>query len=561
MIVYSPTIRGSGAISRAFTSPDGSMLAIASTLPFLTNPPGRATYMGQRIHQRLALHHRGEASPFAVFDHLRLPINEVSFHPFDPVIAVAAGSYDGGYMFEGELFLWDWQADRSWLAVKSVPEVERCSFSEDGKRLDILVRPWNEEWGEGDDPFDRVYPLSLPYRQPGRAEMADVVIDPGQAIVRHTLEFATPDPNGHETTGKQLSEWFGVDELSSRGAIWDVAWLDDARIAAVHNDCLLEIHDLASGGVISFKEDGRYGADILRTSPPVIAVYDVSGWQIQRSRLLALLNDSLSEIITFEGCYNFASSKSGLVLGRLDRHRAGEAKADVIVDLETSDARFADLGHYDCFNHFLGIDAAPDLFILQGRPETSHENKRLCRVHPDGAVEPLWPVLRADGSHASHAMECLGCYVEDELGPGIIMTGRHYDPDPNKGKRGFIFRKPIPSGDAAGGSLRSRWLRHATADQEIWRFATTAGASAIAHARKEGLILVAFLDGTLSLLSAADGVVVITGQVTIEGLPTVIYCMDVVDGSLAVGTFDGRIAVIPFDQLRNCESIGRIELA
>ncbi|MFS8057020.1 hypothetical protein QD357_30085 [Rhizobium sp. BR 317] len=537
------------------------MIAIASTLPLLTNPPGRASYMGQRICQRLALHHRGEASPFAVFDRLHLPINDVSFHPFDPVIAVAAGSYDGGYLFEGELFLWDWQEDRSWPVARDVPEVESCSFSEDGKLLDILVRPWNEEWGEGDDPFDRVYPLSLPYGQSGAADTADVEIDPGQTIVRHTLEFAKPDPDQHETIERQLRAWFGVDELSSRGAIWDVAWLDDARIVAVHNDCLLEIHDVASGGVISFREDGRYGADILRTLPPVIGVYDVAGWQVRHSRLLALSNDSLSEIATFEGCYNFASSKDGLVLGRLDRHRVGGAKADVIVDPKTSDVRFADLGHYDCFNHFLGIDGAPDLFILQGRPETSHENKRLCRVQPDGAVEPLWPVLRADGSHASHAMECLGCYVEDELGPGIIMTGRHYDPDPNKGKRGFIFRRPIASGDAVGGSLRSRWLRHAGADQEIWRFATTANASAIVYARKEELILVAFLDGTLSLLNAADGAVVITGHVTIEGLPTVIYCMDAADGSLAAGTFDGRIAVIPFGQLRNGGSTGRIELA
>ncbi|QCL74853.1 MULTISPECIES: hypothetical protein [Agrobacterium] len=81
------------------------------------------------------------------------------------------------------------------------------------------------------------------------------------------------------------------------------------------------------------------------------------------------------------------------------------------------------------------------------------------------------------------------------------------------------------------------------------------------HARKEGLILVAFLDGTLSTLNAADGAVVTTGQVTIEGLPTVIYCMDAADDSLAVGTFDGRIAVIPFNQLRNRGNTGRIELA
>lgn len=96
--------------------------------------------------------------------------------------------------------------------------------------------------------------------------------------------------------------------------------------------------------------------------------------------------------------------------------------------------------------------------------------------------------------------------------------------------------------------------------QETWRLGTTAVASAIVHSPKEELIIVAFLDGTLTLINAADGAVEMAGQVTIESYPTVIYSMDVMEASLAVGTFDGRIAVIQVHELRELGKTGRIEL-
>ncbi len=49
------------------------------------------------------------------------------------------------------------------------------------------------------------------------------------------------------------------------------------------------------------------------------------------------------------------------------------------------------------------------------------------------------------------------------------------------------------------------------------------------------------------MLNAADGIVIMSGQVTADETPTVIYSMDVRGTSLAVGTFDGRTAVIQFD--------------
>ena len=143
-------------------NPEKSILAVASVFPLLTNPPARAAYAGHKLRHRVSLHRMGERAPFTSFDVVRLPINWVSFHPFEPVLAIGAGTYDGGRIFEGELFLWNW-LENSWREpVSQIPEVVWMDFDPDGTTLGLIVRPWDEEWGgeltgAEDDAFDRFY--------------------------------------------------------------------------------------------------------------------------------------------------------------------------------------------------------------------------------------------------------------------------------------------------------------------------------------------------------------------------------------------------------------------
>lgn len=198
MIASSSTIYGCGQITGAFPNLERTVLAIASTFPRLTNPPGRAAYAGQQLRHRLGLYRRGERQPFATFDQLRFPINDVSFHPEDPVIAIGGGSYDGGWVFEGELILWDWSTGLSHCGAKQVPEVERCVFDASGTCLNILVRPWDEEWGADESPqdaFERLYPLRISYVREGGG---DIEIDPHMWIERGQAQLqerkgAVPD--------------------------------------------------------------------------------------------------------------------------------------------------------------------------------------------------------------------------------------------------------------------------------------------------------------------------------------------------------------------------------
>ncbi|WZB76738.1 hypothetical protein WJ972_15275 [Achromobacter insuavis] len=60
----------------------------------------------------------------------------------------------------------------------------------------------------------------------------------------------------------------------------------------------------------------------------------------------------------------------------------------------------------------------------------------------------------------------------------------------------------------------------------------------------DGLVLAAFLDGTLMLIDAASGDLRLAARVRIGGIATVLYALAAHDGRLAVGAIDGRIALV-----------------
>lgn len=544
MIISSPTVHGCGQIASAFVSPECSVLAIASSFPLLTNRPARAAYAGQKLRHRVSLHQPGEQSPFALFDSLRLPVNWIGFHPSQSVVVIAAGSYDGGWMFDGELVLWNWIEDKWWRPVEQVPEVVLAEFGPDGTTLDLIVRPWDEEWGGSEEnSFTRFYQASVS-ADPGAAG-SEFVLDAALRLPEDGIEkFAVADA-AHRDAEERVAAWLGVSKLDKRGGVWDVAWLGSGKIASVSDDCLLRIDDIGGADAIRIEGNG-YGAAIVGSEPPLIHVAQQRGWTDCEvvSRLLAVHDGGLVEIGSYPGVYTFTASPNGTVLGRLDRHQAGTASTDVVIEIATGAATPIDLGHYDCFNHFVGIEYAPAHYFLQSTPPQGHERKRLCRLGTDYRRESLWPVLAQDGTHGSHAMECCGCYLEDAAGAAIVLAGKHYDPNPHAPTRGFIYRKGLDEG------------------QELWRHPTAAASSAVVYIPEHGVIVATFLDGSLKVVEAVTGAIRTAGMVTIDAQPTVVFSLAATSHSLALGTLDGRVVMVDHSALLSVDgTIGKIELA
>lgn len=499
---------------------------MASAFPLLANPRARAAYGGQVLRYRVALYRRGSPVPFAAFDGLRHPVNDVAFHPAHSVVAIGSGSYDGGYLFEGDLQVWEWRGGQSRRLFQDIPEVVRCAWNAAGDRIEAWVRPWDEEWeGLPDDrpdaAFDTLFIVRVPYAATTWSD------EPGK------LELSSQDlaPEGNPSAPAAeplLAQWLGLPELARRGAIHDLAWLDERRIAAVHDGCLLEIHDTGGGPVTTYAGAG-HGSEIIRSAGLHVHVVQSSNQPgmlgRQDSRLYALSDGGLHLVREYEGEYTFSASSQGQLLARRNRVPATRNARDVLRDQDSGEERRVDLGHYDCFNHYLRIDGAPSLFCVQGTPASSHEAKRLCRVSADGEVQSLWPVLKANGKPDSHAMELCGCHVDDNLGAGLVISGRHYSPAVRAACAGFIYRKPLDR------------------DREIWRHPTTASASAVIFIPACGLVAASFLDGSLLLLDAASGDIRLRARMQLDGLPALVHAMDAQGDKLAMGTADGRIAV------------------
>ena len=533
-----PSLPGHGVVSGVFLSQDASIVAVASSFQWLTNPPARASYSGQRLRHRVALYRSPETKPIAVFDKLRLPVNDVAFHPSEPTVAIASGSYDGGYLFEGELVVWDWKAGRYSNKIGPIPEVVRTAFCNDGACIVSLVRPWNEDLE--DDPrgsFKTYYEVRATYSeelfegifnedsielQMSRQKplpIADVASDPRFPPLERDIEPA-------------LRRAFNFTGFRSRSPIWDIAWCSEDEIAIVHDDCQLEILD--SDGVSKHSFRGRgHGSQIFKRSSLLVHAIqlneDAQNWDdAYSSQLLNYNNSELKEVARFSGSFTFSVSDEGWVLGRCSRSaNPTPRKRDVIGNPGLDAWTRHDIGHYDVFNHFIRIDGAPYLFAVQGTPPSSHEHKQVCLVSQDGSVEPLWPVLQYSGSNSGHAMECAFGYVADSVGEGIVVSGRdYYQSKLGQPYSGFIFRKRLQDG------------------KELWRHETKAGATAIKIIPGYGIVLAAFLNGDVAAIESSSGDVLEWTTFRPGGISSAIFSFDVSPKSIVVGTIDGRVGTL-----------------
>jgi hypothetical protein len=529
------SLPGHGDISGVFWRQDHQILAVASVFRLLTEPPARAAYAGHKLRYRVSLYRPPSRRPIAVFDRLAFPINDVGFHPTRPVVVLGGGSYDGGYMFEGQLTLWDWVSGQS-QSLREIPEILRVRFTDGGNDIEAIVRPWDEGFGEGqiEKPFETFYRISF---EEVLARQWDELI---KQAVRDQIESQKP-LGDHEVAALPFYEWsnldpfdeikraFGLDRFHQRSPIWDVALIGSDSVAMAHDDCWVEVFDRQGGRRHSLKGRG-HGVQVFRADMPLIHVVDRKNWMSECDTILLKLQGvEASEIISLTGRYTFSMAQDGSVLGRRDRsfqeEEPGE-EADIILRADLTTATMCDLGHYDVFNHYLRIDRAPYLFFVQGTPPNSHEAQYLCIVTTDGSIERLWPLSRDASDQASHAMECCFCFIQDDRGPGIIVSGRRFNPHGANPCEGFIYRK----------SLEGR---------ELWRHATSASAAAIKVAPGTGLVMVAFLDGTFAMIRGENGAIAHWEPFMPDGNASVIISLDLDEAHIAFGAIDGRCGVTP----------------
>jgi hypothetical protein len=536
------SLPGHGNISGAFLSLDSRILIVTSAFRRLTEPPARASYGGHRLHYRAALYRVPSRRPLAVFDDARYPIRDVAFHPTRTMVVLGAGSYDGGYLFHGQLIVWDWT--QAWSkSLRQIPEVVRVRFDQAGEDVEAIVRPWDDGAGhqQSHDPVNSYYRILLKGAldrewDKGTDEEVRRQMTTQRPMIGREIERMPGFRQPSHSPIDDIRRAFGITNLKQRSPIWDVAFVNSKCIGFVHDDCLLELGDLNGELKHSFTGDG-HGAQIFRGHKPLVYAVQVDKssvdhWNNRSAALMQLEDGHLNEIVSLPGCYAFTMNRDGAILGRRDRSFQSErvnAELDVILSPNSNKPSMCDLGQYDVFNHYLRADGAPCLFFVQGTPPDSPQVKYLCTVTTGGQINRLWPLLADSGDHASHAMECCFCYVDDAAGPGIIVSGRHYNPQLSP-YSGFIYRRTLDG-------------------RELWRHPTTAGATTIRAIAGFGLLVVAFLDGNLALFRSENGAIIDQQPYRPEGCSGVVYSIDVDDTHLGFGAIYGRCALVPISQI------------
>ena len=516
--------RPAGAYRRA----DGGVIALVSDFDLLYWP-ARGIYEGHRLRHRISLYSEGLRARLAVFDGARYPINDLAFHPSQPILAIATGTYDGGWFFEGELFLWNWERGQAVKVLSENREASRVRFV-DSQTLALLLRPRDEEeYGEG-AAFDTFIGGTLNDLR-GFQELGLREGDTDPRIAR----FAPTDPGAlqlhpgwfkPEDHDRQWRRELGAADFEPRHRVWDVAWLGPDRLLAVHDRCHLEAWS-PSGRKERIVQGDGHGVQLLRSGENafvhVLERANLFTGSHDRSTLLQLRDDELVRVAGFDHGVLFSVDRAGRFLcrdaGHVTRKRE---RRDAVIDSSGRVLLSRDLGHYDCFNHHLRIDGAGDLYFLRGTPASSHESKVLCRIDSTGSVKEC---LRWD-TEEQHLMCGTACLLSDGT---LVRAYRVYDPHPQHFSA-YLEAREMPTG-------RRRWRR-----------SVSALVTCLTPVDGQPWLIYALTDGRVGVIQAGTGDLEFETNLHVDGVSTVVLSMCALGNRIACGTIDGRLLLLRLEE-------------
>jgi hypothetical protein len=470
---------------------------------------GRGLDAGRTLRNRLSLYAGDFERRVAVCDAARFPINDVAFHASEPWLAIATGRYDGGYAFDGALYAWNWETGECRSLLAESRDVARCRFL-DGHRLAVLLRPATDEEFADADAFTTFVSVVLDDLRPMRATaLPGGERDPRLVNLRPVnpadLGFRVPDPHAAALTRDDQQHLARVG-FEERARVWDVAWLDPERIATVHGGCHLELWRLPGEREACVRGVG-HGVQLLPHQHGLLV--HVVAAQPERSTLFALRGGSLEEWRRFDNPCSFSLDRHGRILAR----DISQARRDRIIDSSGQLVLEADLGHYDCFNHYIRLDGDDELYFLRGSPQSSYRAKHLCGIDVAGTVRER---MRWD-DEGEHLMDSCAA-----LGAGGTIV------------RGFSPRASRPP--ARDAAIERFSL---TEDRSLWRIDLDAEVTAIVTTGN--YVVAALTSGHLLVIASSSGELLQDVALAIDKVPTVATALAVHGQRLLVGTIEGRL--------------------
>lgn len=494
----------------AFRRRDGAFVALVGDF----DPPHGPGAPAMRY--RVTVYTGDLSRRLAVLDASRYPIHEVAFHPNQPIAAVATGSYDGGFLFEGELLLWDWTNGNVTRVLSEKREVTRLGFDDDGS-LRLLLRARDEEDNTiTGDPFRAVLGGRLSDLRP----FPSLGLHPGSVDPRlATFREVEPAELGFdaaeltpETKEQQWRGVFGARTPEPRPKVRDLDWSEPQRILAVHHGCVVEGWSLDGQRQLQVV-DGRRGVQLLRSAGRPIVHALAGDARGGRSQLLLLEDHGVVDFASFDHVTFCSVDRPGRILCR--DTRMGDrrmARQDRLLDPTGRVSWSGDLGPYEPLAHRLRLDGGSAPYYLTTSSREARTTK-LCLAEGDVTRECFaWDQA---GELACHST---ACHVSD----GVLV-------------RGFAAYAP-------GSGTYAPYLEGLdVAGRQLWRRDSRALVGAVAPIGDS--VAFATEDGRLGLIRAATGDVLFEERVVVDGVDTVVVALAAHGDRLACGTIDGRVLV------------------
>lgn len=495
--------------------------------------PGRGSYEGQRPRHRVSLYSMRTSDLIAVID-VSFPINDLAFHPSEAKIAIGTGSYDGGFLFEGEAHLWDWKSGASHSLLGESREVVRCRFTEEGA-LTLLLRPRDEEEFRTPDPYQTYLGVVLedlrpstsvvPAKSSGDPRLADLLPD---APAKWGFTPPVADDDARHTLSDTHWEWLRNHGYSERRQIWDLLWLNAETFVAAHQACQAEVWHLEHGCQRAFHGDG-HGVEIFphTSSGCFVHVLQRADWTKRTpdlSSLYRLHEDTFRLEREFGHCCTFSSDAAGNILARDtgDFMRRERPRQDCLLNADGQKLIETDLGSFSSFNHSLRLNGGQQLYYLRGNPAADHRHKELWSMRPDAKTHR---VIGWDAEE-THMMSSLASFVRDDQ---ILRACEVYGVA-QAGRTAILELLSLPDG------------------RSLWKTSTLGCFTALAVSQEMNCAVFSLTNGDVGLLELGSGQILAQFTLSLDGIATIATALAIRQDQLLVGTIDGRILLYRFSR-------------
>jgi hypothetical protein len=523
-----PYLAEIGTPYRVFRDAGGRFLAVCSKLPS-PSVPGVVPPIRPSFCQRVSLYLDGSMALLATVEFL-FPVQDITFHPTDSLLAIGTGSYDGRN-YEGQLLLWNWETNRCESLLAESREVVRVRFEESGT-LAILLRPRDEE--EFLPSYQ--YPSTATFvgtnlqdlkPRPYLPTYGEWSPDPRLADLRPIdpakLGFDTPEPFNR----LQLPvEEFALAEsgFKHRGAINDLLWLTDKTFAVTHSNCLVECWELSSGLQSSLPcslPGLTHGHELLPTSDGSAGFWvnevedhwgvSVRPKEIPHSRIHHWQDARVLSSRVFDAVGTVMRDSSGnFLLFNYQRCQLwlNHSRQPVSLSPSTFDSSgcFYPVAGATQF-HFLKIE-------LSKRPGTVS----LTRLGSDNVLEVLWTQSESNDE------------MRGWSSTNLVING----------ERIILCRTRVECGRTAEAFVECRQM---ATGRLLWSLAASSfkDIHTLCFLPESQAIVFASGDGMIGLINATDGQLLDVLPIEVAGVPTVITALAARGNQLLAGTLEGRL--------------------